>query len=135
VATSIPDWLPDFVHQQMREEIARAPNNANWIDESGGMTLYGTIGHSATLRPDGSVWINASDQQPGPIVFRWHEAKYKERLGALVLGSKKFPRLKALLPPRPSTAASCGRCKGSGEIQGVQCWECAGLGWVPEEAA
>ena len=63
------------------------------------------------------------------------ETERGRRLGALVLGSKTYSLLKALLPTRSSNAVSCDTCKGSGEVQGVQCWECAGLGWLPEGAA
>lgn len=53
---------------------------------------------------------------------------------ALVEGSRRYPRLAALRPPRPPDAVPCTSCDGSGRIpntpSNVQCL-CAGLGWLP----
>ena len=54
---------------------------------------------------------------------------------AAVAASEKYPVLKELLPPRPSTAAMCRQCMGTGKVALTSelkcpCGTCAGLGWV-----
>ncbi len=56
---------------------------------------------------------------------------------ALAHGSRRYPRLSAMLPSRPQDAVTCTTCDGSGKIpnvpENVVCL-CAGLGWLPASA-
>src|SRR6266576_6587782 len=133
---STPEWIDPYVRERVAAEIASAPQHRAWIEEQNRITLYGTIGHHAILRPDGSVWFYEVVNRPArPDTYQWRRAEGLERIGALSLGLKRFPELAALLPQRPRTAPDCPRCKGHGEIGGVVCPDCASLGWVPEGAA
>ena len=122
--TSVPSWLPEFVRARLESETS-------------GMLLYGTIGHAAYLRSDGSVWLHAArDWVNDPDTYEWHQASRTERWGALLLGAKRFPELAEMLPLRSSGDSDCSPCHGSGRVVAdVLCPTCGGLGWVPEEAA
>jgi hypothetical protein len=54
---------------------------------------------------------------------------------AIFQGSRKYPALRALIPPRPAIARTCPQCQGRGELPvpmtRVICY-CGGLGWLPE---
>ena len=52
------EWLREFVEARMAAEASRSPQDRAWVEESGGMLLYGTIGAEAYMRPDGSVRIH-----------------------------------------------------------------------------
>ena len=134
---SLPSWLPSFIQERMATEAARGPQFARAVTEAGGMFLYGTIGHEAYLRPDGSVWYHrAVDWTNDPDTHEWRQADRIERWGALFMATKRYPELLELLPTRSADAADCGKCSGSGRLfADVNCPECGGLGWVPEEAA
>jgi hypothetical protein len=121
----------------MTREAARGPQFAQLVTQSGGMHLYGTIGHDAYLRPDGSVcFYRAVDWTNDPDTYEWREADHLERWGVLVLATKRYPEFLELLPARPADAPDCVQCGGSGRvIADVTCPDCGGLGWVPEEAA
>jgi hypothetical protein len=134
---SVPSWLPPFVQDRMATEAARGPQFARAVTEAGGMLLYGTIGHEAYLRSDGSVWFHrAVDWTNDPDTYEWHQADRIERWGAILIATKRYPELLELLPARSREAPDCKKCGGSGRlIVDVNCPECGGLGWVPEEAA
>jgi hypothetical protein len=142
----LPDWLPQYVQKHMAEAIHDRPESANWLQEAGGILLFGTIGSEAYLRPDGTVWYRrATDWLNDEDKFEWHEGHGNERWAALVLGSRSMPELRALLPVRPLGTPDCVRCKGQGEIllngqptgkdDGIICPTCGALGWVFSGAA
>ena len=55
------------------------------------------------------------------------------RMGALIAGVKKYPQLKAFLPQRPSDAADCLACRGTGRFRNIAgCGACWCLGWLHE---
>jgi len=114
-------------------DASRSPQAGNWVQESEGMLLYGTIGHEAYLRPDGTVWYHAAvDWRNDHETYEWHQADDCERWGALVIATRRHPELRELLPRRPNATADCVRCHGTGEVPPkVQCSDCCGLGWVP----
>ncbi len=114
---TVPDWLPEFVSAGMSAAIREEPGQADWIREADGIRLFGTIGAEAFLRSDGSVryyeavaWVN------DPARYEWREGKGNDRWAALVLGSRRIPQLRALLPTRPPNAPNCARCNGRGEL-------------------
>ena len=131
------DWLAAFVHQRIEEVAREAPHLRAAMDEAGGILLFGTIGGEAFLRPDGSVWYHwAVDWVHDPEHYEWSEATGKDRWGALVLGARRMPELKQLLPRRSPDSPDCSRCVGSGLVLvGVLCPDCGGLGWIAEGAA
>jgi len=131
----VPEWLPQMVRASLVANKLRGESD-EWLEESNGMLLYGTIGHAAYLRADGSVWFHAPvDQIREPDKYEWREAAPLERLGAINLGSKRHPELRELLPDRAAHAPDCDRCRGKGSLfEGLQCPDCAGLGWVPHGA-
>lgn len=90
------------------------------------------------LRSDGQV-----------ISFLWDvpmevrvENDLRIRNIALFQGSKKYPELMALIPPKPSNAVECSGCDGTGiekttakmGFDNFVCY-CGGVGWIPPEAA
>ena len=49
------DWLREFVERHMAAQISEDPSVVPLLKEAGGMLLYGTIGATVFLRPDGST--------------------------------------------------------------------------------
>jgi len=131
------DWLSEYVQNQMQAIAREFPHLKAEMAEAGGVMLYGTIGSAAFLRPDGTIVVHAAvDWVNEPETYEWHEATGKERWGALVLGARRMPELKALLPKRALGTPDCLQCKGSGFIHGgIVCPDCGGLGWVAPGAA
>jgi hypothetical protein len=128
------DWLSELVRGRMAAEAAADPAARAWLDDAGGITLYGTIGHDAVLRPDGSVWLYHDDNDPRGE-WNWRQASDRERMGALVIASERIPELRRAIPSRPVEAPDCVRCGGTGRIfESIICPECGGLGW-PFDAA
>jgi len=132
--TSVPDWLPTFVADRMAEQAARDPQFARDVADAQGMLLYGTIGHAAYLRADGSVWfhvaalsLDTEDEEE----YEWQPAGGSDRLRALLMGARRYPELLDLLPQRPADAVECLRCTGTGRfLPNVYCHLWGGLGWV-----
>ncbi len=60
---------------------------------------------------------------------------------ALCQGSKKYPELSALIPPRSPEVKTCSYCNGTGiapmsvelQLDNLVCY-CGGLGWIPPES-
>ena len=130
----------------MAAAIREEPKSAEWISEAGGVLLFGTIGSEAFLRPDGSVWYHEVVNWPSdPEKYEWREGRGNDRWAALVLGSKRMPELRKLLPQRPPNAPNCSACGGRGLIfpspaeeardRGVICADCGALGWIAHGAA
>src|SRR5262249_35227100 len=99
----------------MAEAIRANPECAGELHEAGGARLFSQVGSDVYLRADGAVWFRQHDFND-PSKVEWHEAKDNERLAALVVGSRRMPELKALLPVRPAGTPDCTTCRGFGEI-------------------
>lgn len=81
------------------------------------------------------------------IVFLWDEEDVRPETNArirniaLFQGGKKYPELKALIPPRSPEAKDCSYCNGTGivpiaaelQVDNIVCY-CGGLGWLPPES-
>lgn len=81
------------------------------------------------------------------ISFLWdyqdvrQETDARIRNIALFQGSKKYPELKALIPPRSPESKDCSYCNGTGiepmsaklHLDNIVCY-CGGLGWLPPES-
>jgi len=90
------------------------------VAASGGMTLFGTIGMSSHLRPDGSVWTNDTvDWMAEPLQWRGRRAGTREALGCILVATKRVPELRALLPVKPPEAPPCPACAGGGHLTRV----------------
>jgi hypothetical protein len=93
------------------------------------LLIYRDMGGSCFIRPDGTVLTEGHDSDGGPQV----EVNEGWRCVALLAGSRGWPELACLLPPRPSDAVVCRNCSGTGSILigkvGIGCGSCCGLGW------
>ena len=83
------------------------------------------------LHPDGRLIVYTT-------VTEEVEAERRDPWGlahGLRIGSKRYPELESLLPPRPAGATSCAACHGTGRVtkgdDWQACWQCNGLGWHP----
>jgi hypothetical protein len=109
------------------------PQMAEWLRGIDAVYLYGSIGTEAALFRDETVrfWVTENWDVCTETVER--EGTPLERIGAIVLGSRRIPELRELLPVRPDGTPDCARCNGGGEIfGGVLCPACGGLGWEPK---
>jgi len=140
---TIPDWLPAYVRGHMARIVRQDPVMRTWIQEANGITLFGSIGMEAVLRPDGSVWYYEVVDWPKDERYEWREVSGNERWTALVCRIKRFPELRELLPKRPPGTPDCRRCEGRGELYfegqgqrygGIACPDCGKLGWVTSAA-
>ena len=143
IATSLggavtPEALSGFVRQRMDSEAAEDARAAAFVREAEGMMLWGTIGISYHMRPDGSVraneWVrNSAD----PAEWVWREVPNQERVGAIKAAVKRIPELATLIPPSPGPEAECQVCRGSGRFSregrtvyaGILCDSCFGVGY------
>lgn len=136
------EWFEDLRSRQIREYRANKNSAAEWIDRSGGLYLFGSIGLDAILMSDGTVLLyNHEEWDEGDGHETRHLASESERIAALVIGARRMPILETLLPRRPDTAADCEFCSGSGtwlpagsqgqpDGRGIICPKCSGLGWI-----
>ncbi len=115
------------VHAHTRGSVARLNALPLLFDWTGFMAL----------RLDGQiVWV-PYDNEPGDV-----EVVLEERLRNLGLlrGTKLYPNLQFLLPPRPTGAIDCPDCGGTGKLRFPQGSKdladklaccCGGIGWLP----
>src|SRR6266576_318069 len=103
-----PSWLADFVPSRMAQQARDKVWSAQDLQEAGGLLLFATIGSEAYLRPDGSVWYREDKNWPNdPEKYVWREGQGNDRWAGIVLGSKRIPELRALLPVRPANTPDC----------------------------
>jgi hypothetical protein len=108
------------------------------VDAIGGMTLFGTLGLEAVLRPDGSVWFEEDLDWTGPTPrLVWRRATAQEAAGALLRAVPRHPLLGELLPSRTEGTPPCSRCAGNAQMtsagrvfEGIWCEACYGVGWL-----
>ena len=94
------EWLRGFVEERMAHEAEESEQARAWTATAGGMLLYGTIGHEAYLRSDGSVWIYHDRGGEAVNEWVWSQATGVERIGSLVIASERISELRRLLPTR-----------------------------------
>ena len=132
----LSEHLRQRLEQWVTEFLAGAtPGNSicQVVAELHALPLYSDIGGTALLSPDGQVWELAWDaDRPKLTDKRW-------RILALVNGAERFPELRELLPVPREPAPVCPACQGAGRFSfppatdsRVLCFQCAGLGWLPE---
>ena len=128
----VPEWIGEFVANHG----SKAPQD---IEAAYVVKLGATTRHEALLDDRGGVWIQeivwmapASEHQASRC--SWTRAQAAQAIGAIKLGSKRFPELAELLSDRPDNAADCAGCSGTGDSPtGLACRECFGLGWIASE--
>ncbi len=127
----VPVWLGEFVANHGSE----APEG---VEASYVVKLGMTARHEALLDDQGGVWIHelvwmapTSEPQTSPL---WTRAQAAQAVGAIKLGTRRYPELVELMPHRPGNAADCAGCSGTGDSpRGLACAECFGLGWIASE--
>jgi hypothetical protein len=124
-------WFDEVQRANLAALAKVNPHMASRLRSIDALYLYGTIGSEAALLRDGTVRVWSADRWPNSEEYTERNASSSERVSALVLGAKKWPELRELLPSRPAKANDCTTCAGSGEISGVICPTCDGLGWIP----
>jgi hypothetical protein len=147
-AIAVIQWIRlRLTHREVRRAQfasgeAKNPELPSRLQPDGSLLLYGTIGSSGYLLPDGRVWMEFEDERLESDTITSREATPEERIIALVLGARHMPHLRQLLPVRPSSATDCERCGGTGHwfpdaTRGVKdadawviCPTCMGLGWL-----
>jgi hypothetical protein len=123
-------WFDDVQRANLAALAKVNPHMATKLRAMDGLYLYGTIGSEAALLRDGTVRVWSADQWPESEEYTERDATATERTAAIVLGSKKWPQLRELLPERVPETPDCARCGGTGDFHGIVCPECGGLGWV-----
>lgn len=120
----------------IRDLIASFPNEsvmAAYVARHRALPLYVDWAATIGITPRGDIveWSTEGDYDGlRPAESSWV-------VDALVQGSKKYPALSFLIPPRPPTAHTCPDCQGTGRItalpeqitEQVIC-SCGGVGWV-----
>jgi hypothetical protein len=121
IEARLAEYLAD---DDPRLEWTKAKVREHWF-----LPLY--LGWFAALgvRPDGSFvrWdYETTPERVTPLL-----EPFLQRL-AICRGARRYPELRALVPERPATAATCESCRGAGELPGlpqVICG-CGGAGWI-----
>jgi len=122
--------ISEHIQVRIKEYLARPDIHglAEVVRTMNALPLYVDMGGALFIRPTGEI-------------FQWDETERKAtpeksanwRLTALVVGCKKYPELKALLPLRSPAEVDCVTCEGSGKMvfgeHSLLCGDCSGLGW------
>jgi hypothetical protein len=141
-------WLRAWIGRQIdsgaaqQAEVSAVPGQA--------MYLYGSIGVDTALTAAGEVWVGEYETDvPAAATssVRWRRAEGVERLGVIVIGTRRFAELGGLLPRRSTGAFDCPSCRATGDwhifsqdrkeslrIRGPVCKDCGGLGWRASDA-
>jgi hypothetical protein len=99
-------------------DAARATGGLPVQCDMGGVLLLTPTGAVLHYDPEGGTIAPVSDD-------RW-------RTAAFVKAARKHPELTRLFPTKPSGAAICAQCSGSGRMFGtLDCGNCMGTGWLP----
>ncbi|MCE9567122.1 MAG: hypothetical protein K8U57_34400 [Planctomycetes bacterium] len=97
-----------------------------------GFVLWGGPVGCDIIDADGEVW-SCSWWNGDDTVERVPDGPRK--VGAIAIAAEREPGLALWLPQRPAGANDCSVCGGLGtlsQMNGVQCPECVGLGWLSE---
>ena len=121
------------IGRRIQEYLASEDPAVDWVRaavrEHEFLPLY--VGWLSTLgiRPNGS-WVRW-DHEDDPTPIKPLANLFLQRM-ALCEGTKKYPELSVLLPPRPESAHTCEVCGGTGDVRGhpKMICQCGGIGWV-----
>jgi hypothetical protein len=137
ITSSFPIWHQAKLQEFLNETTPDPMNVRAIARELNVLPLMGDMGGCFAIRSDGEVisflWDNDRDIK--------QENNARIRNIALFQGSKKYPELSALIPPRPPEATTCHHCNGTGiepmsvklQLDNIVCY-CGGLGWLPPES-
>jgi hypothetical protein len=136
-------WLPAWIVEQIETGAAQRALLSSVPEDA--IHLCGSIGIDTVLTSTSAVYVGEYDVDTFDNAARsivWRRVGSVERLGWIVLGSRRFGELRALLPERTPGAISCESCRGTGNwhvfssdhkeslrIPGMICKTCGGLGW------
>jgi len=134
-----PDRLAEFArtHGNLLREL---PDGAVTTSVATGLLLFGTLGHEAWLRVDGTVVLGEDgDWGSQGASSSYREASAQEAAGAIKVASRRIPDIGSLLPPRRE-GSTCPTCKGTGHLtrtdgavfEGIWCESCLGLCYLVE---
>lgn len=106
----------------------------NLVAEWNALLLVCDLDGYLALRPNGEI-IFIPDE-PSAVARLEHDPVRRNL--ALVQGSKIYPELKQIIPPKPIRARVCPDCNGTGilpiaalpQFKNVIC-RCGGIGWLP----
>ena len=104
---------------------------ASWAREATCLPVYCDWTHAFGVRADGTMLAFEHDPKPGCSPERRVVTDLRELNIALREGTKRYPWLEALLPPRPTDAQDCSMCSGTGRVPEPLICYCGGAGWVP----
>jgi len=126
---TIPDAIEKRIAQWLEEDDRRYDRVRDAVRRFHFLPLYHRWTAVLGIRPDRSFvrW----DYEDNREKVKPLEESYLQRL-AVCEGAKRYPELRALIPPRPPEAIDCVACKGTGKVHklpDVIC-ECCGLGWL-----
>jgi hypothetical protein len=124
----------EFIRERIARFAEEAPPNLRWQAEhvrlNQALPLYVGWTETAGIRADGSLvrWVTEDVTNTQELA----DATWVNL--ALVQGATRYPRLRSLIPSRPSSAKTCDACDGAGRMTGqppnVICC-CGGIGWLP----
>lgn len=138
-----PGWLAAWMAEELRSGAAQPLDLRHGPGDA--MYVYGSLGVDVALTSKGAVWVKEYDLDTvaeTTSAVEWRHAEKLERIGYLVIASRRFPTLRHLLPARSSGATACPACRATGDwhvfsadrkeslrIRGSICKSCGGLGW------
>ena len=122
----ISSQLSALIRQWIDE--ARATHPSHLTPDGRAVLIYGDMGGAAYVTSDGEILT-----QPWDADRAQPEPDPKLRHTALVIGARRRPELKELLPERSPSDTDCSACSGTGWLQfdaaRIVCGQCGGLGW------
>ena len=135
----LPKWTPELavrVATRLQAILDAPQSHSPWVVETarrtGGLPVYGDLGGTITLTPQGEVLMYDEESETVTAVTErmWQDV-------ALASLAKWYPDLQDLLPTRPEAALGCPNCSGSGWMMDGRlfCRLCRGLGWIEHPSA
>src|SRR5262245_11852619 len=128
--------LPPEISAEIQQRIDHARiHQPNRVSPDGkAIHICGSVGYDCWMTPDGDIYMEVEVLTPTKASMKI-DRSLSAQLFALANGSRYWPELASLLPPRPSNAKGCLICKGVGRNQEIGqrafiCCACNGLGWV-----
>ena len=121
--------MDDSSQQMIRRRLAEYLSNpaAEHLDVASrfdALPVYSDMGGTLFITPSLQILVMRHDED----TLR-EECSPEWSLVARVAAAERFPELRQLLPTRPTGAADCSVCGGTGRLLIARCGSCFGLGW------